>query len=135
MMLIFLLFPSKDTSTIQYLYTRLKFDWTEQQYTLWSSAGTLVSTLASVGFVWLCSHKFKVRTALSYYSFKHYQHKIGSSFDSQFHDCLIGLCGAISGITVNVVMAFVTQSWMLYMGMFYKHSNIYWPQWLSLIHI
>ena len=84
-----------------YLYTRLKFNWTEQEYTIWFSIGTLATTLGSITFVPLMSSKLKV------------------------HDALIGIVGACSGIAANMVLAFVNKPWQLYLGNIYNIDKKY----------
>lgn len=74
-----------------YLYTRLKFDWNEQDYSLWNSVSALFTAVATV-------------LALPVLSFG-----LGIS------DGIIGIMGCISGIASNVLIAFVTEDWMMYL--------------------
>lgn len=80
-----------NTGTMTYLYTRLKFDWNEQDYSLWNSVSALFTAVATV-------------LALPVLSFG-----LGIS------DGIIGIMGCISGIASNVLIAFVTEDWMMYL--------------------
>ena len=80
------------TSSITYLYTRLKFNWTEKEFTSWLSINSLVTILGTAIFLPTFSRVFKIR------------------------DGFIGISGAISGIAMNVTLALITQSWMMYLS-------------------
>eukprot|EP00095_Tigriopus_kingsejongensis_P001548 maker-scaffold424_size175595-snap-gene-0.26 protein:Tk01548 transcript:maker-scaffold424_size175595-snap-gene-0.26-mRNA-1 annotation:"proton-coupled folate transporter-like" len=79
-----------NTGTITYLYTRLKFDWNEQSYSLWTSISATMTSCATV-------------IALPVLSFG-----LGIS------DGIIGMFGAVSGIANNILIAFITKDWMMY---------------------
>ena len=80
------------TGSINYLYTRLKFDWTEYEYTVYTSTAVVVGTLTQVLLIPLLSLRFKMR------------------------DITIGVIGTISGLAKNLVLAFACKWWMMYIG-------------------
>ena len=80
------------TGSINYLYTRLKFNWTEYEYTVYTSTAVVVGTLTQVLIIPLLSLRFKVR------------------------DTTIGVIGTVSGLAKNIVLAFACKWWMMYVG-------------------
>lgn len=80
------------TSNITYLYTRLKFGWTEQQYTMWSSGTSISTSLVTFSIMPLLSFKLGI------------------------HDSIIGIIGSFSGIASSLTNAFASQAWMLYLA-------------------
>jgi hypothetical protein len=82
------------SGTITYLYTRLKFDWTEKEYTIFSSISTLMATLSTMTFLPLLSLKAKLK------------------------DTTIGMMGCVSGLVGNLVLAFAAKWWMLIISKF-----------------
>ena len=80
------------SSSIVYLFSRLKFDWSEQEFTIWMSLSTVASSLFTFGVIPIVSYKMKL------------------------HDALIGTMGAIFGIGKNVIWTLATSSWMMYLG-------------------
>ena len=94
------------TGAINYLYTRLKFNWTEYEYTVYSSTAVTVGTLTNVALLPLLSIRFKIR------------------------DATLGTIGAISGLAQNIVRAFACKWWMMYLGKTHTefpniHQNTY----------
>ena len=84
--------PFAVTGSINYLYTRLKFDWTEYEYTIYLSTAVIVGTLTQSLLIPLLSLKCKIS------------------------DIAIGLIGTISGLAKNLVLAFACKWWMMYVG-------------------
>ena len=80
------------TGSINYLYTRLKFNWTEYEYTVYTSTAVVVATLTQVLLIPLLSLRFKIT------------------------DITIGVIGTISGLAKNIVLAFACKWWMMYIG-------------------
>eukprot|EP00094_Tigriopus_californicus_P007083 TCALIF_06818-PA protein Name:"Similar to slc46a1 Proton-coupled folate transporter (Xenopus laevis)" AED:0.05 eAED:0.06 QI:5/0/0/1/0.5/0.33/3/0/319 len=80
-----------NTGTMTYLYTRLKFDWNEQDYSIWNSVSALFTAAATILALPVLSFTFGIS------------------------DGIIGMMGCISGIASNVLVAFVTQDWMMYL--------------------
>ena len=80
------------TGSINYLYTRLKFNWTEYEYTVYTSTAVVVASLTQVLLIPLLSLRFKMR------------------------DTTIGVIGTISGLAKNIVLAFACKWWMMYIG-------------------
>ena len=80
------------TGSINYLYTRLKFNWTEYEYTVYTSTAVVVGTLTQVLVIPLLSLRFKMS------------------------DILIGIIGTVSGLAKNIVLAFACKWWMMYVG-------------------
>ena len=88
------------TGSINYLYTRLKFDWTEYEYTIYLSTAVIVGTLTQSLLIPLLSLKCKIS------------------------DIAIGLIGTISGLAKNLVLAFACKWWMMYIGKGAYHENL-----------
>ena len=84
--------PFAVTGSINYLYTRLKFNWTEYEYTVYTSTAVVVATLTQVLLIPLLSLRFKIT------------------------DITIGVIGTISGLAKNIVLAFACKWWMMYIG-------------------
>ena len=80
------------TGTISYLYTRLKFAWTEYEFTAYVSTAIVVGTLTNISLIPLLSIVFKLR------------------------DTTIGAIATLSGTAQNIVIAFATKWWMMYIG-------------------
>ena len=80
------------TGTINYLYTRLKFGWTEYEFTAYTSTAIVVGTLTNVSLIPLFSIVFKLR------------------------DTTIGAIATLSGVAQNIVLAFASKWWMMYVG-------------------
>ena len=80
------------TGTINYLYTRLKFGWTEYEFTAYPSPAIVVGTLTNVSLIPLFSIVFKLR------------------------DTTIGAIATLSGVAQNIVLAFASKWWMMYVG-------------------
>lgn len=80
------------SSSILYLFTRLKFNWSEQEFTIWMSLSTVASSLFTFGVIPIVSYKMKL------------------------HDALIGTMGAIFGIAKNIIWTLAAYSWMMYLG-------------------
>ena len=80
------------SSSIVYLFTRLKFDWSEQEYTIWMSLTTVASSAITFVIIPIISYKMKL------------------------HDALIGTIGAICGIGKNVIWTLASYSWVMYLG-------------------
>ena len=80
------------TGTINYLYTRLKFGWTEYEFTAYTSTAIVVATLTNVCMIPLLSMVFKMR------------------------DTTIGAIATFSGMAQNIVIAFASKWWMMYIG-------------------
>ena len=92
------------TGTINYLYTRLQFDWTEYEYTVYTSIAIVVGTLTNISLIPLLSIKFKLQ------------------------DTTIGVVATFSGMAQNIVIAFASKWWMMYIGKmnqkYYKVTRI-----------
>ena len=80
------------TGSLNYLYTRLKFEWTEKEFTIYSATAVVMSILTNIALIPLLSLRFKLR------------------------DTTIGAIGAISGLAQNIVRAFAYEGWMMYIG-------------------
>ena len=79
-------------SGLVYLFTRLKFDWSEQEFTIWTSLTTVASSLVTFGIIPIVSYKMKL------------------------HDALIGTIGSVFGVAKNLIWTFATAAWMMYLG-------------------
>ena len=88
-----------DTS-LTYLYTKLKLDWSEQDFSVYMAISMFTTAFANIGILTLLSYKFKI------------------------HDMIIGILGAFFGMCSRIINAFVTKSWMMYLGKSLK-SNIH----------
>ncbi len=80
------------TGSLNYLYTRLKFNWTEADYTVFSAAGTLASSVATIAIVPVLSLGLRLP------------------------DTMIGVVCALSGVTSQLIFAFAANWWMMYIG-------------------
>ena len=80
------------TGTINYLYTRLMFGWTEYEFTVYTSTAIVVGTLTNASLIPLLSIVFKLR------------------------DTTIGVVATVSGIAQNIVLAFASKWWMMYIS-------------------
>ena len=80
------------TDTINYLYTRLKFNWTEYEYTVYTSIAIVVGAFINVCLIPLMSIRFKMQ------------------------DTTIGVVATISGTAQNIITAFASKWWMMYIG-------------------
>lgn len=75
-----------------YLYTRLKFSWTEHEFSRWVSSVAIIRSLATFSIMPILSLKLQV------------------------HDALIGLLGSVLAIAGTLVYAFADKWWMMYLG-------------------
>ena len=80
------------TGTINYLYTRLMFGWTEYEFTAYTSTAIVVGTLTNASLIPLLSIVFKLR------------------------DTTIGVVATVSGIAQNIVLTFASKWWMMYIS-------------------
>ena len=85
-----------DTS-LTYLYTKLKLDWSEQDFSVYMAISMFTTAFATLGILTLLSYKFKI------------------------HDMIIGILGASFGMFSRIIYAFVTKSWMMYLGKLLKN--------------
>ena len=77
---------------IGYLYSRLKFDWTEQEYTVFGAVSAGLYSLTTAVILPILSSGLKI------------------------HDGIIGVMGGLSGMTCNIIVALAAQSWYFYLG-------------------
>ena len=89
------------TGTISYLYTRLKFAWTEYEFAAYVSTAIVVGTLTNISLIPLLSIVFKLR------------------------DTTIGAIATLSGTAQNIVIAFATKWWMMYIGEKKKRAPLF----------
>ena len=80
------------SSSLIYYLTRLKFGWTEQDFTEWVAISSIASSLATLCVMPLLSYKLKL------------------------HDSVIGIIGSVFGVASNLVLTFAPYSWMFYLG-------------------
>jgi hypothetical protein len=87
-------FLADSAGGVAYLFTRLKFSWTEQEYTVWTAVASITNSLATFGIMPLLSYKLK------------------------FPDSVIGIIGAVTGIAASLNTAFAIKPWILYLSKF-----------------
>ena len=80
------------SSSLIYYLTRLKFGWTEQDFTEWVAISSIASSLATLCVMPLLSYKLKL------------------------HDSVIGIIGSVFGVAANLVRTFAPYSWMFYLS-------------------
>ena len=75
-----------------YYLTRLKFGWTEQDFTVWTAVTSISSSFATLAFMPLLSYKLKM------------------------HDSVIGIIGSVFGVAANLIRTFAPYPWMFYLS-------------------
>lgn len=79
--------------TVIYLFTRYRFNWSEVEFSFFSSYGMLTGLIGTVFSVGVFSHLLKM------------------------DDALIGVLSCMSKILSSFVYAFAVTPWQLYLGM------------------
>ena len=111
--------------TVMYLYTRLRFNWDEVDYSVFSTYMMITNLLGM-------HHVFKSKLVMSqYFRFSWSWLFSGTMFSIcvfshllQIDDTLIGIIACMSKILAGFVYAFATSVFVFYLGMFKIQNSI-----------
>lgn len=81
--------------SVIYLFTRYKFNWSEVEFSFFSSYGMLTGLIGTIFSVGVFSHLLKI------------------------DDALIGVMSCMSKILSSFVYAFAATTWQLYLGKYW----------------